>query len=118
MELNKLKISRHFLNDHMERYVYIQMATGIGNPVLKLWDSQRKLNNYITDTGVFLVVNPEDTLLITAFYGTIDKVYVLCLQNEVEFPEALKNILYQNKKVGLLKRQTEIDKQERIAKRK
>lgn len=113
MNINKLKISHHFSAEHMERYIYIQMTTGIGEPVLSLYDEQRDHNNHITNTGVFLITNPKDTILISAYYATTDKVFALCQANNQRMPQFLADIIADNKRRGYIKKQKEIDKKER-----
>ena len=74
MDFTSLTISAHMTEDRMERYIKIQMNTGIGEPVveLKAWKKGRWL--YITDTGVAVVVDDDKTILITMYYLTPEEV--------------------------------------------
>lgn len=116
MNLNKLAISRHFMDEHMERYVFIQMTTGIGKPILKLVDKERGHNNYITDTGVFLITDLKDECLISAYYATREKVYSMCKINQVFYSDEIDKVVSLPKLKGYIKKQKEIDKQERQGK--
>lgn len=73
MDFTTLTISAHMTEERMERYIKIQMNTGIGEPVveLKAWKEGRWL--YITDTGVAVIVDEDKTVLITMYYLTIEE---------------------------------------------
>lgn len=74
MDFTTLTISAHMTEERMERYIKIQMNTGIGEPVveLKAWKKGRWL--YITNTGVAVIVDEDKTVLITMYYLTIEEV--------------------------------------------
>lgn len=74
MNFTTLAISNHITEERMERYIRIQLNTGIGEPVaeLKAWKEGRWL--YITDTGVAVVVDEDKTILITMYYLTTQEV--------------------------------------------
>ena len=74
MDFTTLAISSHITEERMERYIKIQLNTGIGEPVaeLKAWKEGRWL--YITDTGVAVIVNEDKTVLITMYYLTMEEV--------------------------------------------
>lgn len=73
MDFTSLTISAHMTEDRMERYIKIQMNTGIGEPVveLKAWKKGRWL--YITNTGVAVVVDEDKKVLITMYYLTLEE---------------------------------------------
>lgn len=74
MDFTSLTISTHMTEERMERYIKIQMNTGIGEPVveLKAWKEGRWL--YITNTGVAVIVDEDKTVLITMYYLTPEEV--------------------------------------------
>lgn len=97
MDITKLNISTHMKNDRLDRYVEIQMNTGIGNPVveLRMWEQERWM--IITDTGVAIITDKDQRDLITMYYLTMEKAKAL-LHNETRkiMPQIIYNAIRKN----------------------
>lgn len=76
----KMKISAHVKNDRLERMMYIAQNIGWGDIVIQF--SNKKNNGSmtcLTDTGIVLIMDPRDNVLITAYvadYPLVKKIYL------------------------------------------
>jgi len=95
MDITKLQVSEHIKNDRLDRYVQIQMNTGIGNPVAQ-FKYQGKWQ-ILTDTGVILITDIEMKFLITLYYVNLDKATAIFRANgQMQMPKALYNTIQKN----------------------
>lgn len=70
--------SAHVLHDRMNRLVSISESIGFGTPVY--FAQHEKLEDratIITNTGVVLIVQPVEKIIITMYVGQIDKIFAV-----------------------------------------
>ena len=72
------KLSKHAREDRMERIAYLLTEVGIGEEVLTVrFDGVKQR---LFDTGLVLVLAPEDDLVITAYLTSVDKLIAMWVQ--------------------------------------
>lgn len=91
-------ISKHMLNERMDRYIFIQTHSGIGEPILEVFNKRTQHLEVLTDTGVLIITDKNKKVLITCYYTTIDKVMAMYRSSgEKSIPKAVKTTLERNK---------------------
>lgn len=75
MSFTHLKITDHMTEDRMDRYIEIQMNTGLGNPVAEqtTWRDGEKRHMIVTDTGVAIITDRRRQYLITMYYMSMEQ---------------------------------------------
>ena len=73
MKANKIKMTSHAKDDRADRLTYIAINVGFGEVVLEHINADNR-RDCITDTGVLLIKNATEEILITAYIPTVDKV--------------------------------------------
>lgn len=108
MSIQFERISAHMINERMDRYIFIQTHTGIGNPVVEIYVPERDHIEMITDTGVLLVTDKEKKVLITCFYVHLDKA-VAIFQGATNdtITREVRNAIKMNAKRNYMKLQNE-----------
>lgn len=103
MDITKLQVSEHIKHDRLDRYVEIQMNTGIGEPIAQ-FKYQGKWQ-IITNTGVILIVDNQMKFLITLYYVNIDKATAIYRHNgQMKMPQALYETIQRNIAKKLVKK--------------
>lgn len=106
MDITKLQVSKHFRNDRLDRYIEIQMNTGLGEPV-----AQFKYENtwqIITNTGVILITDSRMEFLITLYYVNMDKATAIFRRNgQARMPKVVYNAIQKNMAKKLIKHRKE-----------
>lgn len=106
MDITKLQVSKHFRNDRLDRYIEIQMNTGLGEPV-----AQFKYENtwqIITNTGVILITDSRMEFLITLYYVNMDKATAIFRRNgQARMPKVVYDAIQKNMAKKLIKHRKE-----------
>lgn len=103
MSLQFEHISAHMINDRMDRYIFIQTHTGMGNIAHEEYVPERDHIEIITDTGVLIVTDNEKRVLITCFYLSMDK--AKALYKDKPIPPKVRNVIKSNMKKNYIKLQ-------------
>lgn len=69
-----MKMSKHVINDRMDRLLYIAQYVGWGETLLEVYSEENNHRYCLTTTGVIIVKAPVDEFMVTAFVGNIEKV--------------------------------------------
>lgn len=69
-----MKMSKHVINDRMDRLLYIAQYVGWGETLLEVYSEENHHRYCLTTTGVIIVKAPADEFMVTAFVGNIEKV--------------------------------------------
>lgn len=61
------KFSTHALNERADRIAYIATTVGFGTVIArrKVIDERGEVMRLLTDTGVIIVTNPQETMILT-----------------------------------------------------
>lgn len=106
MDITKLQVSKHFRDDRLDRYIEIQMNTGLGEPV-----AQFKYENtwqIITNTGVILITDSRMEFLITLYYVNMDKATAIFRRNgQAKMPKVVYDAIQKNMAKKLIKHRKE-----------
>lgn len=106
MDITKLQVSKHFRDDRLDRYIEIQMNTGLGEPV-----AQFKYENtwqIITNTGVILITDSRMEFLITLYYVNMDKATAIFRRNgQARMPKVVYDAIQKNMAKKLIKHRKE-----------
>lgn len=106
MDITKLQVSKHFRDDRLDRYIEIQMNTGLGEPV-----AQFKYENtwqIITNTGVILITDSRMEFLITLYYVNMDKATAIFKRNgQARMPKVVYDAIQKNMAKKLIKHRKE-----------
>lgn len=106
MDITKLQVSKHFRDDRLDRYIEIQMNTGLGEPV-----AQFKYENtwqIITNTGVILITDSRMEFLITLYYVNMNKATAIFRQNgQARMPKVVYDAIQKNMAKKLIKHRKE-----------
>lgn len=106
MDITKLQVSKHFRDDRLDRYIEIQMNTGLGEPV-----AQFKYENtwqIITNTGVILITDSRMEFLITLYYVNMDKATAIFRRNgQARMPKVVYDAIQKNMAKKLIKHKKE-----------
>ena len=95
--MEKVKLSKHLLEDRSDRVTFILMHTGIGTVIYEKLKEGRRL--CLTDEGVVLVKGIDDTI-ITMYYAEMAQARFAC--EEERIPKAVKSAIERNIKKGWL----------------
>lgn len=71
------QLSRHCVNDRLDRLTFIMTHTGLGDTVCEYYNTQEDTLYRLTTTGVVMVLNGNGTLLVTAYYVQKPKAYAI-----------------------------------------
>jgi len=74
----KMIMTKHVVNDRMDRMLMIAEHIGWGEPVIEYQDFGRDNICVITSTGVMLIKSMDGRRLITAYVATIDQIMIVC----------------------------------------
>lgn len=104
MDITKLQVSQHIKDDRLDRYVEIQMNTGIGEPVAKFkYEDKWQI---ITNTGVILITDSRMEFLITLYYVNMNKATAIFRHNgQMQMPKVVYEAIQKNMAKKLVKRQ-------------
>ena len=106
MDITKLQVSKHFRDDRLDRYIEIQMNTGLGEPV-----AQFKYENtwqIITNTGVILITDSRMEFLITLYYVNMNKATAIFRRNgQARMPKVVYDAIQKNMAKKLIKHRKE-----------
>jgi hypothetical protein len=74
-QMTKQEISRHIIQDRMERMVLIATTIGYGNIIREFITDGKygKIRQCITDTGVIILKEYDTNKVITAYVITVDR---------------------------------------------
>lgn len=101
----KMKVyteSVHLLLDRQGRYNYIQEHTGLGQPLVKFFDLEHDTVNVITDTGVLMGMNADESKLITVFYPTRHQAERMARENGLFLTKKIVEAIVKNEVMGLI----------------
>lgn len=103
MDITKLQVSKHIRDDRLDRYVEIQMNTGLGEPVAKFkYEDKWQI---ITNTGVILITDSRMEFLITLYYVNIDKATAIFRRNgQTRMPQVVYEAIQKNMAKKLIKK--------------
>ena len=99
--------SSHLLLDRRNRYEYIESHTGFGEPSAKFFDLEHDTVNVITDTGVLMGMNSNETKLITVFYPTLRQAERMARENGLFLTKKIIKAIVKNELTGLIAGQPE-----------
>lgn len=99
--------SVHLLLDRRNRYEYIESHTGFGQPIAKFFDLEHDTVNVITDTGVLMGMNSDETKLITVFYPTRRQAERMARENGLFLTKKIVEAIVKNEIMGLIAGQPE-----------
>lgn len=104
MDITKLQVSQHIKDDRLDRYVEIQMNTGIGEPVAKFrYEDKWQI---ITNTGVILITDSHMEFLITLYYVNMNKATAIFRHNgQMQMPKVVYKAIQKNMAKKLIKKQ-------------
>lgn len=104
MDITKLQVSQHIKEDRLDRYVEIQMNTGIGEPVAKFrYEDKWQI---ITNTGVILITDSRMEFLITLYYVNMNKATAIFRHNgQMQMPKVVYEAIQKNMAKKLIKKQ-------------
>lgn len=72
-----MKMSKHVINDRMDRLLYIAQYVGWGETLLEVNLEEKNHRYCLTSTGVIIVKSCTEEFMITAFVGNIEKVAMM-----------------------------------------
>ena len=76
--LKMYKLSRHAREERLDRMVYLMTEVGVGEEIITVqFEGTRQR---LFDTGLVLVLAPEDDLVITGYLTSIDKLTAMWVQ--------------------------------------
>lgn len=96
----KTKMTKHCIEDRVDRFTEILMTVGLGE-IIHIFPSSNEfgpIEYCITDTGVLLIRNPEQNTIITGYLAKVDKVYALYKGAGLQAPQRLLQIVKNNEK--------------------
>lgn len=95
--MTTMKLTHHARYDRTERLVAILSHIGLGETKYRLTklDTPNR-TAIITTTGVMLVYDREETTLITGYVPTVDKVYAMCVRNDIRIDQSLIKVIKRN----------------------
>lgn len=104
MDITKLQVSQHIRDDRLDRYVEIQMNTGLGEPVAKFkYEDKWQI---ITNTGVILITDSRMEFLITLYYVNMNKATAIFRHNgQMQMPKVVYEAIQKNMAKKLIKKQ-------------
>lgn len=104
MDITKLQVSQHIKEDRLDRYVEIQMNTGLGEPVAKFkYEDKWQI---ITSTGVILITDSRMEFLITLYYVNMKKATAIFRHNgQMQMPKVVYEAIQKNMAKKLIKKQ-------------
>lgn len=92
-------LTKHVMNDRMERIVYIAQNVGWGETIISYIDTNRKVRVCLTSTGVIFIKNVDVDRLITAYVANIDEVkWIYTVMGYERIPERVYNKTMKNRK--------------------
>lgn len=99
-----MRMSRHVINDRMNRMMVIAQYIGWGDEFLSVYwpdpnDSWNDTVHTITTTGVIMIKDATGEKLITTFPADEDQAKRLCRICEVEYPTWLHLRIKKNMKI-------------------
>lgn len=106
MDITKLQVSQHIKKDRLDRYVEIQMNTGLGEPIAKFkYEDKWQI---ITSTGVILITDSRMEFLITLYYVNMDKATAIFRRNgQMKMPKVVYDAIQKNMAKKLIKHRKE-----------
>lgn len=106
MDITKLQVSQHIKEDRLDRYVEIQMNTGLGEPVAKFkYEDKWQI---ITSTGVILITDSRMEFLITLYYVNMKKATAIFRHNgQMKMPKVVYDAIQKNMAKKLIKHRKE-----------
>ena len=102
MTATRITMTRHIKEERLDRLTYIAMNVGFGNVVLEQTRGSDGKRDCLTDTGVLLVKDIVNEVLITAYVIDINKataMYKNCGFQSV--PQSMKRVIIRNEKKHL-----------------
>lgn len=94
-----MKISYHVKEERIDRLAFILTETGLGEIKYRNYHKPGRVR-CATTTGVIMILNREETTLITAYYGNATQLKETC---GGDLPLWLHNVLRNNIKKGYTK---------------
>lgn len=91
------KVSKHLIDDRMGRLEKIASTTGFGEIEYKLELKENDCIGAITSTGVFCVIDPTDSIIITMYLLNVSKAKALFGDH---IPDKLYHTLMKNLQKG------------------
>lgn len=98
MKAQRITASQHFLNDRSNRLTFILTHADLSDLTVLLEQRYPDKRECVTADGVILVKAIETEFLITAYVGTLDKVYAIYKSAGLGIPAPLKKKILRNKK--------------------
>ena len=98
MKAQRITASQHVLNDRSNRLTFILAHADLSDLTVLLEQRYPDKRECVTADGVILVKAIETEFLITAYVGTLDKVYAMYKSAGMEIPVSLKKKILRNKK--------------------
>lgn len=95
INIQEYEISRHIMNDRVDRFVSILCNCGLGEPRYEMPGTRCGTTVVITSTGVALVVNKTSKNILTGYIPTIRQARKL-FENDI--PWVIYNIINMNQK--------------------
>lgn len=93
-----MTMTYHARVERQARIQYIMENIGIGETVATKEKPREGKKELLTDTGIILVTNTAETILITMFIASIDKAYALYINDKKEpLPRDLRNTIVHNR---------------------
>lgn len=102
--MERLKFSRHLLEERADRAAFILIHTGLGNIVYSAPAAENR-TAYITDEGV-IYFKGADGVIVTMYYLEIDQARYFCKEEKI--PEKVKHAIERNRKRGYIEKQNQV----------
>ena len=102
--MERLKLSRHLIEERCDRVAYILRKTGLGN-VVYTTPLEKGRTAYITDEGV-VYFKGQDGTIITIYYLEIDQAKYF--RGDEKIPEKVVRAIERNKKRGWIEGQNRV----------
>lgn len=96
----KLTMTQHASKERATRLERIIEIAGIGEPAKRVWQEERQHWEVITTTGILLVMNEQQTVLVTAFACNMNKARAL-YKGDRNIPKSIKKAIINNERNGL-----------------
>ena len=99
MTATRITMTRHIKEERLDRLTYIAMNVGFGNVVLEQPRVEEGKRDCLTDTGVLLVKDIMEEVLVTAYIISIDKATAMYKHSGYPaVPTQMRKIIIKNEK--------------------
>lgn len=99
MTATRITMTRHIKEERLDRLTYIAMNVGFGNVVLEQPRVEEGKRDCLTDTGVLLVKDIMEEVLVTAYIISIDKATAMYKHSGYQaVPTQMRKIIIKNEK--------------------